>query len=120
MQELARCGDDCNACPRYIATQSGNRENLKEVAAMWKRAGWRDTVLSPEKMICHGCASVDWCRYDDMRACGLAKEIDNCGKCRDYPCEKVLKVFEQTELYAKNCKESLSKEEYECFQKAFF
>jgi hypothetical protein len=49
-----------------------------------------------------------------------AKEIDNCGKCRDYPCEKVLKVFEQTELYAKNCKESLSKEDYECFQKAFF
>jgi len=117
---LGFCGDDCNACPRHIATQSGNVEQLKEVAAIWKRAGWRGTIVSPDEMVCHGCASVKWCRYDDIRKCAQDKRIDNCGQCGDYPCGKVIKVFEQTKSYAKACKENCSDEDYECFRKAFF
>ena len=119
MLKLAFCGNDCNVCPRYIATLSGDEEQLKEAALMWKRAGWRDAVLSPEEIVCHGCSSVSWCRYG-IRECALEKGVDNCGKCQDYPCEKLLKAFERTESYAKNIKESFSKEDYECFQKAFF
>ena len=120
MLKLAFCGDDCNACPRYIATQSGDAERLKEAAAMWKRAGWRDEIVPPEEMVCHGCASVKSCRYDDIRKCAQEKRIDNCGRCNDYPCKQIEKVFQQTESYAKLCKENCSKKDYECFQKAFF
>lgn len=120
MLKLAFCGDDCNACPRYIATQSGDVEQLKEIAAMWNRAGWRETVLPPDQMICNGCASVKWCRYDKIRKCAQEKGIDNCGKCNDYPCKKIEKVFEQTESYAKLCKENCSKEDYERLHEAFF
>jgi len=119
MQELGFCGDDCNCCPRYIATQSGDADRLKELAAIWKTLGWQDTIVPPEEMVCHGCASVNWCIYE-IRECALQKEVDNCGKCENYPCEKVLKAFKRTESYAEDCKERLSKENYECFQKAFF
>jgi len=119
MLKLASCGNDCNFCPRYTATQSDDVERLKEVAALWNRVGWRDVVVSPEEMVCYGCSSANWCRYD-IRKCVLEKKVDNCGECKGYPCENVLKTFEQTELYAKDCREKLSKEDYERFHKAFF
>ncbi len=87
---------------------------------MWKRVGWRDEVLSPEEIACRGCASVEWCRYDDIRQCGLEKGIENCGACRSYPCEKIGEVFERTEEYAGRCRERFSKADYERFRKAFF
>ena len=120
MLKLAFCGDDCNACPRYIATQSGDVERLKEVAAMWKKAGWRGEIVPPEEMVCYGCASVKWCRYDNIRKCAQEKGIDNCGICQDYPCKRIEKVFEQTESYAKECEKSFSKGNYGCLYEAFF
>ncbi len=39
MLNLGLCGDDCNYCPRYLATQSGDEERLKEVAVMWQMIG---------------------------------------------------------------------------------
>lgn len=50
----------------------------------------------------------------------MEKGVETCGKCENYPCEKVLKVFEQTESFAKKIKEKCSREEYECLKKAFF
>jgi predicted phosphoadenosine phosphosulfate sulfurtransferase len=120
MKQIGVCGDNCSVCPRYIVTQSGNKELLKKVAEMWRRTGLRDTVVSPDEMICHGCAPVKWCRYNSIRKCASKKAIDNCGKCENYPCEKMIKVFEQTKSYARICKGKLSKEDYECFRKAFF
>jgi hypothetical protein len=120
MLELAYCGDDCNLCPRYIATQSNSIEKLEETAALWKKAGWRENFVSPEEMVCYGCATVKKCRYDDIRKCAREREIDNCGFCTDYSCKKIENVFSQTEKYAKLCKKICSKEEYECLYKAFF
>ncbi len=120
MLKLTFCGNDCNACPRFIATQSGDAERLKEVAAMWGKAGWRNEILSPEEMVCHGCVSVKWCRYDNIRKCAREKGIDNCGICQDYPCKKIEKVFEQTESYAKECEKNFSKGDYGHLHEAFF
>ena len=91
MLKLSYCGDDCNLCPRYIAAQSNSIEKLKEVAALWKKAGWRESIVPPEEMACNGCRTVKWCRYDDIRKCAKEKRIDNCGLCRDYPCKKIEK-----------------------------
>jgi hypothetical protein len=122
MLKLGFCGDDCNVCPRYIATQSGDVEQLKKVAALWYGVGYRDKIVPPEELICRGCFSTlcNVAYLRDLRECALEKGIENCGKCGNYLCEKVLKVFEQTESFAKSIKEKCSKEEYECLQKAFF
>jgi len=120
MKVIGFCGDNCSACPRYIATQSGNEEKLKETTEMWKRAGWRNTNVSPQEMICYGCASVEWCRYNSIRKCALKKGIDNCGKCRNYPCKEITDVFKQTDYYKKTCEKNCSKEDNEFFLRAFF
>ena len=119
MTGLGFCGDDCNYCPRYIATRSGDVEQLKEVAALWKIIGWQDTIVSPEEMACHGCSSVNQCTLG-IKECAIGKGVDNCGKCNDYPCEKILKIFKENNLLADNCKELLSKKDNKFFQKAFF
>jgi hypothetical protein len=118
--KLAYCGNDCNLCPRYIVTQGNSTEKLKEVATLWKKAGWRESIVPPEEMACNGCRTVKWCRYDDIRKCAKEKRIDNCGLCRDYPCKKIEKVFKQTASYAKLCKKNCSKQEFELLHKAFF
>ncbi len=74
MLKLAYCGDDCNICPRYIATQSNSIEKLKEIAVLWKKVGWRESILTPEKMVCNGCAAVKKCRYDNIRKCAKKKK----------------------------------------------
>jgi hypothetical protein len=113
------CGDDCNYCPRYLATQSGDEERFAEVAAMWRIVGWRDTEELPEKLACHGCASVKICGLG-IRECVIAKGIDTCGECTDYSCQKLREIFANNEKEAAICKEKLSKEDYKLFQLAFF
>ncbi|MHC4264710.1 MAG: DUF3795 domain-containing protein [Planctomycetota bacterium] len=120
MENIGVCGNDCSLCPRYVATKSRNVKRLKELSKLWKMVGWRENVERPEEMLCHGCTSVEWCRYKTVRNCAQAREIDNCGQCDYYPCDKSEKVFDQTKLYAEFCLEKLSKEDYVCFEKAFF
>jgi len=71
-------------------------------------------------MICHGCASLEKCHYNDIRECAKNKKIDNCGKCFKYPCDKINAVFEKTDSYAQQCEETCNANDYECLNKAFF
>ena len=110
--KLASCGDVCNLCPRYVATLSGNKEELKKVAILLKKVGWRDEIKPPEEMICHGCQDIEQCEYD-VKECCMEKKIENCGRCTIYPCSKIENAFEITEVNAEKFKKILSKEEYE-------
>lgn len=118
--KLGFCGDNCSVCPRYVATQSGDVEQLRKVAVLWYRVGLRDEVVPPEELTCHGCSTENLCAYEDVRECAIEKGVKNCGECEDYPCEKVLKVFKWTESFVERCKEKCSEEEYESLRKAFF
>jgi hypothetical protein len=119
MPKTGYCGDDCNYCPRYLATQSGDEKRLKEVAVIWRMIGWRNTDELPEKIACHGCATVKICGLG-IKDCVIEKGIDGCGKCGEYPCDKLLKIFENNKKEAIICREKLSKADYDLFQKAFF
>lgn len=111
VSKLAFCGNDCNKCMRYIATQHG-LEQLEQVAVFWKRLGYRDTVETPEKISCYGCSSAQWCRYG-IKECALENKVDNCGRCRKYPCEKTNNMFQWALEHSERMKEQCSKEEYE-------
>ncbi len=119
MVKLAFCGNDCSECPRYIATQSGDKEQLKEVAVLWRRVGYRDEIVSPEEIACHGCHSSRWCRYK-IRECAPERGLDSCGECKDYPCQRILTAVEKTGAFAERIKEECPEEDYERLQKAFF
>jgi hypothetical protein len=109
--KLAYCGNDCNKCLRYIATQQGT-EQLKQVAILWERLGYRDIIEPPEKMACYGCSSALWCRYG-IKECALESKVDNCGHCNRYPCNKTDAMFNRAFQHTEQMKDCCSKEEYE-------
>ncbi len=119
MIQLGFCGDDCNYCPRYLATRSGDQDRLKEVAAIWRDIGWRDTLEPPEKIVCHGCATIEKCGFG-IKDCVINKGVESCGKCGEYPCARLLGIFENNQKEAIICKDKLSTEYYGLFQRAFF
>ena len=83
---MAICGDNCDSCPRYIATESGESIELEKVKALWVRLGLRGDEFPVEKMVCHGCKPNNACAYAELRSCVQKKSVDNCGCCDDYPC----------------------------------
>ena len=120
MQNLGVCGDDCNFCPRFIATQGGSIEELKKVAVLWHRTGLRDKVISAEEIACHGCPSSKRCAFEDLKKCAEREKVRNCGECEDYPCDKLNSIFGQMETFSRRCRAICSDAEYQQFQKAFF
>ena len=119
MEHLAFCGDDCSICPRYTATQGGDIAGLRKAAEIWYAMGVRDVIKSPEDMFCHGCLTIAKCTYG-IRECAQGKGVDNCGRCDDYPCDRVQQAFEKTKGYELICQARCAQEDYNLLQEAFF
>jgi len=49
------CGDNCTYCPRHIATQNGNIQELDKVKELWVRLGLRDPDFPVKDIACNGC-----------------------------------------------------------------
>ena len=113
------CGDLCSECPRYIATQNNNVNELQKVAELWHKLGFRDSVVSTNEIKCSGCTKNNKCTYG-INTCQHIDKINNCGECGLFPCEKINSVFERTENLDKYCKPACTKEEYNQLYKAFF
>ena len=61
---IAACGNDCSACPRYVAPPyEKSDEELKYTAELWLEIGYRDRLVSNEEISCIGCRPENWCRY---------------------------------------------------------
>ena len=89
---LAMCGLDCAACPAYTAYRTNDQALRVKTAAEWSK-GFK-VELKPEDINCVGCLKTkgvlfDHCRKCDIRPCGLARKVNNCALCPDYPCEKI-------------------------------
>ena len=93
---LAFCGLDCNECPAFTATQKGDRELLKKTAERWST---KDQKIEPDDILCGGCNPAGemlniFCSECPVRVCAIEKSIESCGVCKDYPCKKLLGVWE--------------------------
>ena len=117
--KLGCCGDDCSVCPRYVATLSGSKDELKEAVKLSKKVGWNLEKTDPEEFVCHGCQDIESCEYK-VKECCIEKNIENCGQCVNYPCPIIENAFEITRGYVEKFKNLLSEAEYKTFQKAFF
>lgn len=115
-EKITLCGDNCIECPRYNAHSD---EELKKVAELWYKVGWRDTVVSNEEIRCTGCSSHKQCTYQ-LVECTQQHNIQKCNQCTQFPCEKIHAMLERSAQYQKTCKEICSKEEYIMLEKAFF
>ena len=92
-KQLAMCGLDCAACPAFIAYRTNDQALRARTAAEWS-GNFVKVQLQPEDINCVGClqrqgVQFTHCRECDIRRCGLAHQVSNCGLCPDYPCAKI-------------------------------
>lgn len=114
--KITLCGDNCIYCPRYNAHTD---DELKHIAELWYKVGWRDKVVSNDEIKCIGCSSHKQCTYqlvDCTREHGVAK----CNQCEEFPCGKISDMLKRSEVYQNKCREVCTEEEYAALEKAFF
>jgi hypothetical protein len=111
---IAYCGEVCTTCSAYVATRSGAPVALQRVADEWNARD--ETSLVAEDCICDGCLEegrrIGYCRTCAVRACAIARGLENCAYCADYGCEKLVVCFEhsaETKVVLDQIRQSLPK-----------
>jgi len=110
MKKIAICGLDCGDCPCFLALQNDNDQLRNKIAKKWsENYGWKN--LRPEEINCLSCLSLEeplfrHCRQCEVRKCGLAKSIKNCGECEKYDnCDKISSLHKMIPDGKKTCEE---------------
>lgn len=89
-QMMAYCGIMCDECKAYKATMENDNELRKITAKQWSKIN--KTGYQPEQINCKGCRSQDrfiYCESCEIRSCCIEKQLDHCGDCSSFPCNKV-------------------------------
>lgn len=115
-EKITLCGDNCIECPRYNAHSD---EELKRVAELWYRVGWRNTIVSNKEISCSGCSSHKQCTYN-LVECTKEHNVEKCNQCSEFPCLKISDMLKRSEEYQKKCMEVCTVQEYDSLAKAFF
>lgn len=102
MAELAYCGQICEECPVFQATQSRDEVYKRWLAAEYSS---EELCLTTKDMTCHGCHSQQrlesrMCQGCRVRACATTRLLENCAHCPDYPC-LLIERFVSTETDAR-------------------
>jgi hypothetical protein len=92
------CGIICSECPVLIATQKNDDAERRRVAEIFSRQYGRE--YKAKEINCDGCVGdgsrgFSYCGVCEIRKCGKAKSVSNCGSCVDYPCERLSKLFSE-------------------------
>lgn len=91
---VAYCGLVCTECEAYLATQADDMEALERLAKK-AREEYGVTDATVESTRCDGCLPQigrknSYCAVCEIRACGTARNVVNCGECMEYSaCEKI-------------------------------
>ncbi len=115
-EKITLCGDNCIECPRYNAHSD---EELKSVAELWYKVGWRTHVVSNEEIVCTGCSSHKQCTYQ-LVECTKEHNVTKCNQCYEFPCQKIKDMLKRSDEYQKRCKVICSEKEYIMLDRAFF
>jgi hypothetical protein len=86
---IAYCGLDCSKCIGYLATKSGSKEALDDVAKKWSVQFEAD--ITAEHVVCDGCKGSERKSYHcgnlcKIRKCCIGKDLQSCIECKEYPC----------------------------------
>jgi len=116
---VARCGYKCNLCLIY-------RDNLKKDEK--NRQRFRDSLekyygdkLTLEQCYCDGCMTPDTenpQRVDagcKIRPCVIARNIENCAYCVQYPCKNVERKFVERRKVEERYGSPIPEEAYKLF-----
>lgn len=115
-EKITLCGDNCIECPRYNAHSD---EELKKVAELWYKVGWRSSIESNKEISCSGCSSHKQCTYN-LVECVKKHNVEKCNQCNEFPCVKISDMLKRSKEYQKKCMEICTEQEYAGLAKAFF
>lgn len=115
-EKITLCGDNCIECPRYNAHSA---QELKRVAELWYRVGWRDSVVPNEEIACSGCSTHKQCTYH-LVECIREHKVEKCSQCYKFPCRKISDMLKRSKEYQQRCREVCTEQEYSSLAKAFF
>lgn len=109
---ISMCGLKCGECPAYLATIHDSDEERMKTAETWSKMYGHE--IKSEDINCTGCLSpggihLAHCSECEMRLCGLEKKVANCGRCGEYPCDKLSKFFDIAPEAKKNLDEEKKK-----------
>ncbi len=84
------CGLNCSECAAFLATAANDNAMRIKTAAEWSVIYHAD--IKPEQINCVGCMTegikFPHCANScEMRKCCIAKKIQNCSDCKNYPCD---------------------------------
>lgn len=116
MEKITLCGDNCLECPRYLARTNSE---LKKVAELWFRVGWRDRIVPIDEIRCFGCTSYKYCTYH-LVECIKENNVEKCKQCSRFPCYKIKDMLRHSNEYDKKCREVCTDEEYQMLKMSFF
>lgn len=109
---IAYCGLVCSSCPSFLATKNDDDvARAKTAAFLAEKFGLN---LKPEDINCDGCLTVggrllDYCQTCEIKQCCSVKGLENCARCDEQQCEKLIK-FHEFSPEAKACFYALKKE----------
>ena len=111
MKNLAYCGLLCNECEIYKATIANDCAYKEQVAKNFSSPQY---PLTSDDIKCYGCsdnnkAIFKFCEECEIRLCGIAKSLANCGQCKSFACDKLHKAFEHNPDNKKRLEEVFSK-----------
>ena len=105
---LGRCGYRCDLC----AARSDDSQVRQKLVAGWRKY-LGHTMYTAENVRCDGCMANG--RLADtqcpIRPCAIARDVDNCAFCEDYPCEMLKDFAGCRELFMKRFPD-ISEEDY--------
>ena len=92
---FAYCGLACHECETYKATKADDDFKRAEVAKNWSKLFNAD--ITPDQINCTGCSNDGviffYCGMCEIRKCSRERNLENCGMCDDYACEKLDSIF---------------------------
>jgi hypothetical protein len=99
--KMAACGVDCIECGQYKVTTEYDLKAAESLVEWFRSQGWIGKNENAEAVIkkaplCKGCwdiTDVFWhlsgsCGNCGFRICCEEKQLNHCGECGEYPCEK--------------------------------
>ena len=106
---MAACGIDCNECGQYKVTAFHDVQAAESLVPWFKSQGWIEKSEGAEAVLkkaplCNGCwdkTGVVFCPGNCLRTCCEEKNIDHCGECPEFPCERYNKWIAGLEHHQK-------------------
>lgn len=91
---IAPCGVNCDECPSFVGTITGDETVLREMIRMYG-----DENSAPLDFVCLGCKYPDpkllatYCSECGIRSCAMQRGKDFCATCVEYEACETVKPF---------------------------